>query len=317
MNQFAPDSSEYITPCAFRLRGVLNIGALTRALTGLVARHESLRTTFESVDGCPTQVVHPPCDVRLQVWDLSGLAQDDIVTELDRLLAQEASCPFDLARGPLLRVGLVRLGAEDQVLTLVAHHIITDGWSTGVMFSDLVELYRAELMQSVPQLPVLAVQYADFAVWQRKRVSDSVLASQLEYWKQQLAGVSPLALPTDRPRPAVRTTRGAVVDFNVPRGVTAELKKLGLAEDATLFMTLVAACQVLLARWSGQEDIAVGTVTTGRDRAELESLIGFFVNTLVLRSRLPNAHSFREFLGSVKNTVLDAFANQDVPFERV
>ncbi|MCA1681766.1 MAG: condensation domain-containing protein, partial [Actinobacteria bacterium] len=317
LNEFEPSSSEYITPCALRLRGELDGGALSRALTGLVARHESLRTTFELVDGRGVQVVHAPSEVELPVLDLAGLAEEERRAELDRVVAQEALCPFDLAAGPLLRVRLVRLAAEEHVLTLMLHHIVTDGWSSGVLMSDLAELYRAELVGAAPKLAVLPVQYADFAVWQRERLSDSVAEEQLDYWRGQLDGVAALELPTDRPRPAVHTTNGAVVEFGVPAQVTARLKELGHRQDGTLFMTLVAACQVLFARWSGQDDVAVGTVTSGRDRAELEGLVGFFVNTVVLRSQLDHTWTFSEFLVEIKNTVLDAFAHQEVPFERL
>ena len=317
LNEFAPDSSEYITPWAWRLRGELDVAALARALSALVARHESLRTTFESVDGHGVQVVHPPGEVQLAVVDLAGRSEADRQVEVDRVVAQEALRPFDLTQGPLLRVGLLRLAAKDHVLTVVCHHIITDGWSTGVLLGDLAELYRAESTGTAAELPVLAVQYADFAVWQRQRVSGAVAEQQLGYWRHQLDGVAALELPTDRPRPAVHTTRGALVDFVVAPELTAGLKQLGRGRDTTLFMTLVAACQVLFARWSGQDDVAVGTVTSGRDRAELEGLIGFFVNTVVLRSRVDRGQSFRELLAEVKNTVLDAFAHQDVPFERL
>ncbi|MGH3784126.1 MAG: condensation domain-containing protein, partial [Pseudonocardiaceae bacterium] len=317
MNEFEPDSCEYVTPSALRLRGGLDGAALGRALSGLVARHESLRTTFEAVAGRGVQVVHPPYEVQLPVLDLAGLAPVDRRVELDRVLAQEASRPFDLSRGPLMRAGLVRLAADEHVLMLMLHHIVTDGWSNGILMSELGELYRAELTGTAPQLAVLPVQYADFAVWQRDRLSDSVLQNQLDYWKQQLAGLSVLDLPTDRPRPAVHTTNGAVSEFVIPVSVTSKLKELGRGQDGTLFMTLVAACQVLLARWSGHDDVAVGTVTSGRDRAELEGLVGFFVNTLVLRSRVQGGQTFREFVAGVKGTVLDGFAHQDVPFERL
>ncbi|HET9244794.1 MAG TPA: condensation domain-containing protein, partial [Xanthobacteraceae bacterium] len=317
LSEFQPDSSEYITPSVLRLCGVLDSGALARALSGLVARHESLRTTFESVEGRGVQVVHPPGEVELPVVDLSGFSEGDRRAELDRVLAREAVCPFDLSCGPLMRVRLVRLGAQDHVLSLMLHHIVTDGWSSGVLWRDLGELYRAEVTGTAPQLAVLPVQYADFAAWQRQQGTDAVLQDQLEYWKGQLAGLSAVELPTDRSRPAVRTSHGAVWEFVVPASVTSRLKEWGRGQDATLFMTLVAACQVLLARWSGQDDIAVGTVASGRDRAELEGLIGFFVNTLVLRSQVRGGETFSEFVAQVKNTVLDAFAHQDVPFERV
>ncbi|MGH8963715.1 MAG: condensation domain-containing protein, partial [Actinomycetes bacterium] len=317
LNEFQPGSSEYVSPSVLRLRGGLDSGALVRALSGLVARHESLRTTFESVQGRGVQVVHPPGEVSLPVLDLSGLAEADRRAELDRVLAAEAVRPFDLSRGPVLRARLVRLAAQEHVLSLMLHHIVTDGWSSGILWRDLGELYRAEVSGTAPQLAVLPVQYADFAVWQRQRVSGAVAEEQSGYWRGQLDGVAAVELPTDRPRPAVYTTHGAVWEFVVPAPVTSRLKELGRGQDATLFMVLVAACQVLLARWSGQNDIAVGTVTSGRDRAELEGLVGFFVNTLVLRSQVRGGQTFSEFLAQVKNTVLDGFAHQDVPFERL
>ncbi|MGH3611328.1 MAG: condensation domain-containing protein, partial [Pseudonocardia sp.] len=317
LDEFQPGGGEYISPSVLRLRGGLDGGALVRALSALVARHESLRTTFESVDGRGVQVVHPPGEVLLPVVDLSGLSEVDRRVELDRVLAAEVVCPFDLSRGPLMRARLVRLAAQEHVLSVMLHHIVTDGWSSGVLWSDLGELYRAEVTGTVPRLAVLAVQYADFAVWQRQRVSGAVAEEQLGYWRGQLDGVAAVELPTDRPRPAVYTTHGAMWDFVIPASVTARLKEWGRGQDATLFMTLVAACQVLLARWSGQDDIAVGTVTSGRDRAELEGLVGFFVNTLVLRSQVPRGQTFSEFVAQVKNTVLDGFAHQDVPFERL
>ena len=299
-----------------RLRGDLDTAALARALTALVARHESLRTTFESVDGRAVQVIHPAVEVALPVTDLLGWGQSQRQAEVTRILAEESTSPFDLARGPLLRTRLIRLTAGEHVLTLMAHHIVTDGWSSGIVLRDLAEFYRAESTGTPPQLPVLPVHYADFAVWQRDRVAQ-LADDQLSYWRSQLDGVPALELPTDRPRPVVSTTHGAACDFTVPAAVTARLKQLGHRQGATLFMTLLAACQVLFARWAGHDDIAVGTVTSGRDRAELEDLVGFFVNTVVLRSTVDHTQTFTEFLTTVKNTVLDTFAHQDIPFERL
>jgi non-ribosomal peptide synthetase component F len=270
-------------------------------LTALVARHESLRTTFDSVDGRGIQFIHPPSDVELPMLDLSGLTDDRRRSELDRILAQEAVTPFDLARGPLLRPRLVRLALDEHVLSLMLHHIITDGWSSGVLTRDLAELYRAELTATPPQLPILSVQYADFAVWQRDQLTGELADAQLAYWRTQLADAPILELPTDRLRPAVHTTSGALLDFVVPAPVTAGLKELSHHHDSTLFITLVAACQLMLSRWSGQTDITVGTVSSGRHRAELEHLIGFFVNTLVLRTQLDPTQPFTELLHRVKH----------------
>ncbi|MFI0776429.1 non-ribosomal peptide synthase/polyketide synthase [Streptomyces sp. NPDC021212] len=317
LDSFTPDSTEYITPLALRMRGTLDVPALEDALTALVARHESLRTTFDAVDGRGVQIVHEPAPVRLARHDLSDLPADRREAELTELLARERERPFDLRRGPLLRAGLIRLDAEDHALTLTLHHIITDGWSTGVLIGDLRELYRAATSGDAAVLPPLPVQYADVAAWQRAELSGPYADEQLAYWKRQLRDVEPLELPTDRPRPAVRSGHGATAEFEVPAAVNRRLKEYGQARGTTLFMTLVAAAQVLLARLSGQEDITVGTVTSGRERAEVEHLIGFFVNTLVLRSSVDPERGFTDLLTDVRGTVLDAFAHQSVPFERV
>src|SRR5439155_19385946 len=238
--EFEPDSVEYLTPTGLRLRGVLDPAALTVALTGLVARHESLRTTFAEVDGVGVQVVHAPGEVHLPVTDLSNLPEAERETELVRVVERESTTPFDLRTSPPLRVRLVRLADDGHVLTIVMHHIITDGWSVGVMVGELSALYGAAVRGEAVGLPPLPVEYADFAVWQRDRLSGAALDGQLGYWRGQLDGLIPLDLPTDRPRPAVRTPAGAVHEFVVPAGVTARLKELGRERDGTLFMTLVA-----------------------------------------------------------------------------
>ncbi|MBL1100668.1 non-ribosomal peptide synthase/polyketide synthase [Streptomyces coffeae] len=317
LDSFEPDSTEYITPLALRMRGDLDVEALSRALTALVARHESLRTTFDTVDGRGVQIVRPPAEIRLTPTDLSELSAGEREAELAELLGYERARPFDLRRGPLLRTALIRMDARDHVLGLTLHHIITDGWSTGVLTGDLRELYRAELSGGTPDLSPLPVGYADYAAWQRAELSGPHAEEQLAYWKHQLAGVPPLELPTDRPRPAVQTRNGATVEFTLPADMAGRLKDRGRSRGTTLFMTLVAASQILLSRLSGRRDIAVGTVTSGRDRTEVERLIGFFVNTLVLRSSVDPRRGFTDFLAEVRGTVLDAFAHQSVPFERV
>ncbi|MEU3522502.1 non-ribosomal peptide synthase/polyketide synthase [Streptomyces sp. NPDC038707] len=316
LQEFEPGGAEYTTALALRLRGTLDTGALRAALAAVVARHETLRTTFDSVDGHGVQIVHPPQDVPLPVRDLSRLAEGAREPALRRLLAEERARPFDLREGPLLRAGLVRLAGQDHVLVLTLHHIVTDGWSTAVLLGDLAHHYRAGL--GVPQhdLPPLPVQYADYAHWQRT-AGDSDADEHLAHWKERLAGTAPLELPTDRPRPPVRTTAGATARLTVPAPAVTRLTRLARDHGTTLFTTLVAAAQTYLARLSGTEDIAVGTVTSGRDRPETQGLVGFFVNTLVLRSRAEAARPFSAFLTDVRQTVLDAFAHQDVPFERV
>ncbi|MFH8369395.1 non-ribosomal peptide synthase/polyketide synthase [Streptomyces sp. NPDC018031] len=316
LEEFAPGGAEYVTALALRLRGPLDTAALRAALRALVARHESLRTTFDTVDGRGVQIVHPPQVVPLPLHDLSDLPEEDRAARLEHLLAAERTRTFDLRRGPLLRAGLIRLAADDHALTLTLHHIVTDGWSTGVLTGDLAHLYRAERDGTGEPLPPLPVSYADYAHWQRAR-DGSGTQDGLAYWKEQLAGTEPLDLPTDRPRPAVRTRDGATTRLVLPPGTARRLARVGRDRGATLFTTLVAAAQTFLARLSGGRDIAVGTVTSGRDRPETQNLVGFFVNTLVLRSRVDAALPFPAFLDRVRTTVLDAFAHQEVPFERV
>ncbi|MYQ98273.1 condensation domain-containing protein, partial [Streptomyces sp. SID6139] len=316
LHEFEPAGAEYVTALALRLHGTPDTGALRAALTAVVARHESLRTTFDSVDGHGIQRVHPPQEVPLPVHDLTGLAPADRETGLRRLLAADRARPFDLREGPLLRAGLVRLADDDHALTLALHHIVTDGWSTSVLLGDLAHFYRDELGVAQAPLPPLPVQYADYAHWQRT-TGDTGADEHLAYWKEHLADTAPLDLPTDRPRPPVRTSAGATARLVVPARTVRGLTRLARDHGTTLFTTLVAAAQAYLARLSGGEDITVGTVTSGRDRPETQALVGFFVNTLVLRSRAEAGAPFSGFLTAVRGTVLDAFAHQDVPFEQV
>jgi amino acid adenylation domain-containing protein/non-ribosomal peptide synthase protein (TIGR01720 family) len=254
------------------------------------------------------QRVHPPGEVRLPVVDLNE-------ADLDTALTEAAEQPFDLATGPLMRQAVYRLGVDDHVLALITHHIVTDGWSTGVLAGDLAELYRAEVTGIPAELPALPVRYRDFAAWQRGRTD--VLDGQLRHWRQTLADVPALELPVDRPRPPVHTTEGAQVDFSVAPEIADALRAVARGQDGTLFMALVAACTVLLHRFSGQDDFAVGTVASGRAHPDLRRLIGFFVNTIVLRTPVDTRRSFAAHLEQVRETATAAFANQDVPFERV
>jgi predicted secreted protein len=313
LNEFQPGEAEYNSEVALRLVGALDRSALIRSLQELVVRHESLRTTFDEVDGIGVQIVHPAPDLPVPEIDLAGtpgLGPD----ELEQVLLAEYSRPFDLRVGPLFRVLLVHLAEAEHVLLLTAHHIVTDGWSMGVLVEELSTLYGAAVHGEDAALPALPLQYADFAVWQRSRSSDAALDGHLDYWKQQLSGASPLQLPTDRQRPAVRTSAGAVHEFVVPPEISGRLNELARAQGTTLFTTLVAVCQVLLAKYAGQDDVAVGTVFSGRTRPELDRL---FVNTVVLRSTVDRHRSFSEFLADVKDTVLDALAHNEVPFERL
>ncbi|HSV66607.1 MAG TPA: amino acid adenylation domain-containing protein [Mycobacteriales bacterium] len=314
LNELGPGGVEYNTGVGFRIRGPLDVTALTVALNSLVERHESVRTTFHTIDGRGAQVINPPYVVPL---DIRAVSEPDV----ERVLLDEAARPFDLRHGPLLRALLLELGSADHLanhlLVLSLHHIVTDGWSMGVLADELGRLYSATVRGEPPQLPPLPFRYADFAAWQRDRLSGSVLDEQVAYWERQLSGLPALELPTDRPRPAVRTAAGAVHRFTVPEWLTARLVELGRSRGVTLFTTLVAATQVLLSRYSGQDDIALGTVTSGRGRAELANIVGFFVNTVVIRSGVDASLSFMDFLERVRSTVLAAMANDEVPFDRL
>ncbi|MFB1479128.1 non-ribosomal peptide synthase/polyketide synthase, partial [Corallococcus sp. RDP092CA] len=318
LNQLEPDSAFYSMPLSVRLDGTVDVAALEQAFTELVRRHESLRTTFPTREGQPAQVVHSPAPFSVTKVDLSGVPEAQREAEASRQANEEAQRPFRLDTGPLLRVKLFKLSAEQHVMLVTMHHIVSDGWSLGVLVREMAALYEAFATGRTPSLPELPVQYADYAGWQRDWLQGDVLARQLGYWKQQLTGApSALELPTDRPRPAVQTYRGASIQFRMGRQATEALKALALKEGVTPFMVLLTAWQVLLSRYSGQDDVTVGTPIAGRGRTETEGLIGFFVNTLVLRAKLGGNPSFRELLAQVRETTLSAYAHQDVPFEKL
>ncbi|HEY0733388.1 MAG TPA: amino acid adenylation domain-containing protein [Herpetosiphonaceae bacterium] len=318
LDQLEPDSSTYTIPAAWRLEGPLDVIALRQSLTTIVERHEALRTTFTTTaDGQPVQAITPPQVVPLPLIDLHGLSASERESVLLRLAGTEARQPFDLARGPLIRTTLLRLAETDHVLLLTMHHIVSDGWSMEVFARELVPIYTALIAGMPPSLAQLPIQYADYAVWQRGWLSGTVLEAQLGYWRRQLAGLPVLELPTDRPRPALPTFRGARQTFALPAALSKELVALSQREGVTLFMTLLAAWQVLLDRYSGQHDIVVGTPIANRTQEETEHLIGFFVNTLVLRADLSGNPTFRDVLHRVRETALGAYAHQDLPFEQV
>ncbi|MBV9788127.1 MAG: amino acid adenylation domain-containing protein, partial [Chloroflexi bacterium] len=321
LDQLEPGSSAYAMPVALRLQGALDVAALQHSLDTLVQRHESLRTTFAqqvtNQGETPIQVIHAAQSLPLALVDLSDQDAGEREVALRQQLAAAVAQPFDLQAGPLLRVTLFRLGDDEHALLLNMHHIIADGWSMGVLVRELVALYRAAGHGQALALPALPIQYADYAVWQRQWLQGAALEAQLDYWRQQLAGLEPLQLPTDYPRPAVATLRGTVHEFRLPDTLHTALVSLSRREGATLFMTLLAGWQQLLSRYSGQDDIVVGTPIANRTRGETEALIGFFVNTLVLRTDLTGATSFREVLARVREMALGAYAQQDVPFEQV
>jgi amino acid adenylation domain-containing protein len=318
IDRLEPGSTTYSMPAAWRLGGALDEAALKRALGEIVRRHEALRTVFTEVDGSPVQVIAPFDGFVVPVEDLSGLSEEDREQAVGRRAAEEAARPFDLSAGPLFRAVLLRLGAEDHVLLLGIHHIVTDGWSTGVLLREMWTLYEAYREGRESPLPELAVQYADYAVWQREQLAGEVLDRQLAYWKERLSGAPELLeLPTDHPRPAVQTYRGAAFSAGFSPELLERLQALGRSEGATLFMTLLGAFQVLLSKYGAGEDVVVGTPIAGRTRQEIEELIGFFVNTLVLRTDLSGDPSFREVLGRVREATLGAYEHQDVPFEKL
>ncbi|WP_414585420.1 amino acid adenylation domain-containing protein [Scytonema sp. PCC 10023] len=330
LDQLVPNNPFYNVPAAFRLTGSLHLAALEQTFNEIVRRHEALRTTFAIVEGQPVQVIAPILNVSLAVRDLQQLPQvvvaptprDQREKEARRLMTQEAQRPFNLSADPLLRVTLLRLDEAEHILVLNMHHIVSDGWSIGVLIQEIAALYTAFACRYVASLgstllPELPIQYADFAYWQRQWLQGEVLAKQLGYWQKQLEGVSMLNLPTDRPRPALPTYRGARQFLQLPKSLSEALETLSQQEGVTLFMTMLAAFQILLYRYTQQEDIAVGSPIANRNRSEIEGLIGFFVNSLVLRTDLSGNPTFRSVLSRVRDVALEAYAHQDLPFEKL
>ncbi len=317
LDQMDPGSPVYNIPAPVRLSGRLDPVLLEAVLGEIVRRHESLRTTFVVVDGKPVQDVAPWRPFVLPRVDLSFLPEAEREAEALRLADRDVRRPFDLARGPLLRVTLVRLAEEEQLVLFNMHHIVSDGWSITVLLREIRALYEA-LSQGAPSpLPELPLQYPDFAVWQREWLQGAALEAQLAYWREQLEGAPELDLPVDRPRSKARTPRGSSHAVRIETGIAQRLKELGRGQGATLFMILLAVCDTLLYRLTGQEDIVLGSPIANRNRAETEGLIGFFVNTLVLRTRFSGEMTFRELLGHAQEVALGAYVHQDLPFDKV
>ena len=316
--QLAPGGIAYNVPLVLRVEGALEAGVLARCLDDLIARHEVLRTSFAGRDGQPVQQIAAAGRCELVVEDLDGVACALRWAAVEARARQEATGPFDLETGPLVRARLLRLAARDHVVLVVMHHIVCDGWSMEVLLHELEALYAAHLTGVEPALPALAVQYADFARWQRQWLVGGERDAQLRYWTQQLAGApAVLELPLDRPRPRTQSFHGAYLTVPIGGDVARGLRALGRAEGVTLFMTLLAAYDVLLWRYTGQRDVVVGSPIAGRMVSEVEPLIGFFVNTLVLRVRLAPQRSFRALLGRVREVCLGGYAHQDLPFEQL
>ncbi|MFI0487358.1 amino acid adenylation domain-containing protein [Actinomadura sp. 9N215] len=317
--QFDPDSSEYNISTALQLSGPIDVDALHRALDEVVARHEVLRTTIATTpDGVPTQNIRPPAPIPLPLTDLSGHeAEPERTREARRLIDAQAGTAFDLANDPPLRAQLIRLADNEHVLGLTLHHIASDERSAGILRGELSTLYEAYRNGLASPLEPLAVQYADYAAWQRARLTDGVAQEHLGYWRTRLAGLRPLDLPTDRPRPALRDPAGAMHRSIVPAETTRRLRELGRRSNASMFITLLATFQALLARSTGQQDISVGTPVAVRTHPDTEPLIGLFVNTLVLRTDTSGGPTFGELLARVRRISLDAYAHQDLPFEHL
>ncbi|MCP4659021.1 MAG: non-ribosomal peptide synthetase, partial [bacterium] len=322
LDRYQPQSPLYNVFYAYRLRGPLDVPALAGSLDQIVRRHEVLRTRLVDDGGRPGQVISAPQRLPLPIVDLRALAEAARADELLRLAGEEARRPFRLAAGPVARFGLLRLASAEHLLMLNIHHVATDGWSMGLFHRELEVLYgvssEAGGGTAAAPLPELGIQYADFAVWQREWLRGAIWESQLGYWKKQLAGGREvLELPVDRPRPALPSYRGATLPVALPTPLIDSLKAWGRTRGATLFMTLAAAFQALLARYSGQDDVAIGSGIANRNRPEIEPLIGFFVNTLLLRTHLGGDPSFAELLDRVRELTLGAYAHQDLPFEKL
>jgi amino acid adenylation domain-containing protein len=317
LDQLDPGRPTFNVSAGVRVSGPLDLPALERAFAEIVARHEALRTTFATADGLPVQVIAQAGAAVVERIDLTALPETERLAEAERRAVAESRRPFDLARGPLARAVVIRLAEKEHAIVLTMHHIVTDGWSFGVAARELAALYQAFLAGAPSPLPGLPVQYADYAVWQRDRLRGEALDGLLGYWTGRLSGVPPLELPTDRPRPAVRTARGAEHFFRLPAALAGSIRALARREGATPFMTLLAAFQALLFRYSGQEDFVVGSPVANRNRAEVEGLIGYFINMLALRADLSGGPTFRTLLSRVRAESLGAFENQDLPFEKL
>lgn len=317
LSQLAPDNPFYNVPAAIRLIGTLDQTALERSFNEIVRRHATLRTTFTMIDGQPVQTIQPHVTITLSTLNLSTVAVNERERVSCQLATTEAQQPFNLTTDPLLRLTLLKFDDTDATLLLTLHHIIADGWSLGVLIRELACCYKAFVEGRSPALPPLPIQYTDFVSWQRNWLQGEVLAQQLAYWRRQLQDLPVLDLPGDRPRPATQSYRGATYPVQISAPLTQALIALSQQAGTSLFMTLLAAFQTLLHRYTGQHDIAIGSPIANRHRSEVEGLIGFFVNSLVLRSRLTGNLTFRELLEQVRNTALEAYEHQDLPFEKL
>jgi len=318
INQLDPDSPAYNIPAMTRLSGELNVKALEASLNQVVKRHAALRTTFAVKESQPVQVIAPALEIELPIIDLRHMQESDRADEAIRLAYEEARRPFDLANGPLLRATLFQLDEQEHMALYVMHHIISDGASCQILIGEVAGFYQALCQGQQAMLPELPVQYADFAAWQRNTLKPETLEAQLSYWKKQLAGDLPvLSLPADRPRSAVEGARGGSHSFAISQELYEGLRNLARQQEVTLFIALLAGFEALLHYYSDQEDIVIGTDVSKRDRIETEGLIGFFINQLVIRADLSGDPGFQELLRRTRSVALSAYANQDLPFDRL
>ncbi|HHJ53748.1 MAG TPA: amino acid adenylation domain-containing protein, partial [Caldithrix abyssi] len=318
LDQLAPGTANYNVPTTIRLTGRLDLDVLQRSMAEIVHRHESLRTTFEERDGEPVQIIHDSFPAEIPVIDLTDLPQDQRLDKAKEIAAKDAATPFDLAKGPLFRVQLIKLDETDHLALLNLHHTITDGWSMGVLIREIAALYNALIEDKPSPLPALPVQYADYAVWQRNWLRGEVLEKQIAFWKEYIGENPPvLELPTDHPRPAVQTFNGRSVRWELPKELSRQVLDFSQKQGATLFMTLLAAFQSLMHRYSGQDRILVGSPIANRTRTETEHMIGFFVNTLVFKADFTQAEDFKSLLRQVRENTLKVYAHQDLPFEQI
>ncbi|MFI6012808.1 condensation domain-containing protein, partial [Streptomyces sp. NPDC051243] len=317
LDRLEPDSAEYLVPLAFRVRGGLDTAALEQAWSALIARHEVLRTRYALADGEPAQIIDPPAPVELPL----DLAREGSPDERERQAAEFVTrmsvIPFDLEHEWPVRARLLRFADDDHVLSVVIHHIAFDAWSTHVLMTELGALYEAFIDGREPSLPALPVQYADYAAWQRAEESSGAYARHLDHWRERLAGITPLDLPTDLPRPSHRRHEGAHLPFALPGGLSERVHELARKHNAAPFAVLLPAFQALLARYTGRRDIPVGTVASGRTRPELQGLIGYGINNLVMRARWEGDPSFAELVDQARETLIEAYEHQAVPFARL
>ena len=317
LNQLAPEGTAYNMPCALRLTGNLNRLALEQSIEEMVRRHEAFRTTFPTEEGTPVQVISEMVIPKIPFVDLRLLSKEERVKEAQRLVAADARRPFDLEQGPLVRFLLIQLARHDHVFLVTMHHIISDQWSSGIMGREFTDVYNALCHGKVLPAAPLLIQYADFAEWQRQWLTGEVLDKQFSYWMKKLEQLPELSLPLDHPRPHLESFRGATYAMNLSKGLIDSLRQLSIEEKVTVFMGLLAGFQTLLYRYSGQEDFAIGVPIANRNQLMVENLIGTFVNTLVFRADLKKDPTFRDLLGRIKDAALEAYANQDLPFDKV